>query len=109
MLSGRGLPDEHRAYFELVRKYRVPGFLATSLSKMVAQRFAKKAYGSSEGWVPAVVWTVQVMDSPPTLPVSGSCSSLDSLLTLLVSGSRSSPSGLKASQNNLKLLRPLAG
>ena len=57
---GAGLPDEHRAFYTVGKKYRVPGFLATSFKEDVAKRFARSAYASNGGGIPAVVWVVRV-------------------------------------------------
>ena len=40
---GGGLPDEHQAFYTPGRKYRVPGFLATSMREYVATGFADTA------------------------------------------------------------------
>ncbi len=44
----------------LAWQYRVPGYLATSLSKAKAEEFAERAFDESEGKTPVVLWTVQV-------------------------------------------------
>ncbi len=44
----------------LAWQYRVPGYLATSLSQAKAEEFAERAFDESEGKTPVVLWTVQV-------------------------------------------------
>ena len=54
---GGGLPDEHRGFFHPDRKYRVPGFLATSFSRRVAGKFMTWADKRGE---PCVLWIIHV-------------------------------------------------
>jgi hypothetical protein len=54
---GSGLPDQHRSFFQSGRKYRVPGFLATSFSRNVAERFMMWADRRGE---PCVLWIIHV-------------------------------------------------
>jgi hypothetical protein len=54
---GGGLPYEYRHFFQIGHKYRVPGFLATSLHKRVAETFMGSAYLRGE---PCVMWIIQV-------------------------------------------------
>ncbi len=54
---GGGLPDQHRVFFQPGKKYRVPGFLATSFLRQVAGRFMTWANGRGE---PCVLWIVHV-------------------------------------------------
>lgn len=54
---GGGFRNQHQAFFCKGRKYRVPGFLATSLSLHIAKGFARRA----DAQHPRIVWTV-VMD-----------------------------------------------
>ena len=54
---GGGLPDQHRSFFRPGMKYRVPGFLATSFSELVAGKFMAWADGRGE---PCVLWVVRV-------------------------------------------------
>jgi hypothetical protein len=54
---GGGLPDAHRSFFTAGKKYRVPGFLATSFSQKVAEDFMMYADGRGE---PCVLWIVHV-------------------------------------------------
>lgn len=56
---GSGLPDEHRAFYDCMvgSKYRVPGFLATSLNRGTAELFYRRAYS---GGLPAVLYRVYV-------------------------------------------------
>ena len=44
----------------LAWQYRVPGYLATSLSQAKAEEFAERAFDESQGKTPVVLWTVQV-------------------------------------------------
>ena len=55
---GTGFDMQHRTFFEPNKKYRVPGFLATSFSEDTARTFAKKN-GTAWGR-PAVLWVVHV-------------------------------------------------
>ena len=48
---GGGFNDTHKSFFQVGRKYRVPGFLATSFSKEVSISFRDLATGSSILWV----------------------------------------------------------
>ena len=43
-------------------QYRVPGFLATSLSKAKAEEFAERAFDEGEGKMPVVLWTIKAID-----------------------------------------------
>jgi hypothetical protein len=55
---GTGFEDAHRDFFTPGKTYRVPGFLATSFSRAVAERFIfnnATALGK-----PAVLWKVHV-------------------------------------------------
>ena len=56
---GGGFRRYHRAFFEgiLGKKYRVPGFLATSLNREIAAAFAFKAVSSSPCH-PCAVWRI---------------------------------------------------
>ena len=54
---GGGLPDEHRRFYTAGKKYRVPGFLATSFSRQVAENFMMWADSRNE---PCVLWIVEV-------------------------------------------------
>ncbi len=54
---GGGLPDVHRSFFTAGKKYRVPGFLATSFSREVAENFMMYADTREE---PCVLWIVHV-------------------------------------------------
>lgn len=53
---GSSLPDECRSFFEPGRSYRVPGFLATSLSEGVAFGFVHQAVDTGR---PAVLWRIR--------------------------------------------------
>ena len=55
---GGGLPNQHRQFFNAGKKYRVPGFLATSFSQQVADRFMTWADRRGE---PCVLWIVHVV------------------------------------------------
>ena len=55
---GTGFDVQYRAFFEPNKKYRVPGFLATSFSQEKAEEFAKRN-GTVWGG-PAVLWVVHV-------------------------------------------------
>ena len=54
---GGGFDDTHIGFFTPGRQYRVPGFLATSFSRVTATRFLRtaEAYGQQ-----AVMWVVHV-------------------------------------------------
>ena len=54
---GGALPDEHQAFFTVGKKYRVPGFLATSFEESVAERFIYMAYDDGS---PCIKWIVHV-------------------------------------------------
>ena len=54
---GGALPDEHQAFFTAGKKYRVPGFLATSFRESVAERFIYMAYADDS---PCIKWVVHV-------------------------------------------------
>ena len=54
---GGALPDEHQAFFTVGKKYRVPGFLATSFNESVAERFIYMAYADGS---PCIKWVVHV-------------------------------------------------
>jgi hypothetical protein len=60
IFRGTGFDDRYRAFFdsEPNRKYRVPGFLATSFSERIARGFAF-TNGTAMGR-PAVLWVVHV-------------------------------------------------
>lgn len=53
---GTGFRNEHQPFFEKGRKYRVPGFLATSLSEHIAKQFARRADANH----PRVLWRITV-------------------------------------------------
>mmetsp|Transcript_82880 Transcript_82880/g.222304 ORF Transcript_82880/g.222304 Transcript_82880/m.222304 type:complete len:210 (-) Transcript_82880:222-851(-) len=57
---GGSLPEEHKAFFSEGLKYRVPGFLATSLSEEVASKFAERQFDLSNGSAHCVLWIVEV-------------------------------------------------
>eukprot|EP00039_Didymoeca_costata_P002830 m.62946 g.62946 ORF g.62946 m.62946 type:complete len:420 (+) comp11546_c0_seq2:85-1344(+) len=57
---GAVIPKEHIPFFSVGKKYRVPGFLATSFQKRVALRFCQNSWRGNEGKSPAVLWEVQV-------------------------------------------------
>eukprot|EP00292_Cryptomonas_paramecium_P005097 CAMPEP_0113703336 /NCGR_PEP_ID=MMETSP0038_2-20120614/25793_1 /TAXON_ID=2898 /ORGANISM="Cryptomonas paramecium" /LENGTH=428 /DNA_ID=CAMNT_0000627767 /DNA_START=800 /DNA_END=2086 /DNA_ORIENTATION=+ /assembly_acc=CAM_ASM_000170 len=54
---GGGLPDAHRGFYAPGVRYRVPGFLASSMSRDVAYNFYYQAYDQG---LPAVLWRVQL-------------------------------------------------
>ena len=56
---GGGFRSEHRVFFERIlgNKYRVPGFLATSTERWIAEKFADEAY-EDNGAHPCVIWRV---------------------------------------------------
>ena len=54
---GGGLPHNHKAFFQCGTKYRVPGFLATSFSQQVADRFMLWADQRGEN---CVLWIIHV-------------------------------------------------
>ena len=56
-LRGTGFDDQHRDFFTKGKRYRVPGFVATSFSEAVATRFMRtaEAYGRQP-----VMWVVHV-------------------------------------------------
>ena len=47
-LSGGGFDDAHRGFFTVGKKYRVPGFLATSFSEDKAEEFLYRAHVEGE-------------------------------------------------------------
>ena len=55
---GGGLPDAHQPFYVPGKKYRVPGFLATSFSENVAQEFLYRAHVLKQ-W-PAVKWVIEL-------------------------------------------------
>ena len=55
---GGGLSDQHRQFYHVGKKYRVPGFLATSFSQEVAESFMTWADRRGE---PCVLWIVHVV------------------------------------------------
>ena len=65
---GGGLPADHIGFFEgmVGRKYRVPGFVATSFSEAKASEFYIRAY--TERGQPAVLWRVHVDARGETSP-----------------------------------------
>ena len=65
---GGGLPEKARSFFRPGVQYRVPGFLATSLSEEIARRFAERAFDAGAGKLPVVLWTVQVDPEGSTDP-----------------------------------------
>jgi hypothetical protein len=54
---GGGLPDDHRMFYKPGKKYRVPGFLASSFSRTVAENFMVFADARDE---PCVLWIIHV-------------------------------------------------
>jgi len=54
---GSSLPNQHKAFFEVGAKYRVPGFLASSLKQEVTYRFIYEAYDQG---LPAVSWRIEL-------------------------------------------------
>lgn len=57
-VRGGGLPDEHRDFFTPGKRFRSPGFLATSFSEDKAYGFWYRAH--VESGLPAVKWVVYV-------------------------------------------------
>eukprot|EP00039_Didymoeca_costata_P017621 m.326826 g.326826 ORF g.326826 m.326826 type:complete len:424 (-) comp16560_c2_seq75:188-1459(-) len=57
---GAVLPDEHIGFFNVGRKYRVPGFLATSFEQEFAKRFCQRAWHANNEAHGAVIWIVDV-------------------------------------------------
>ena len=57
-VRGGGLPDEHRDFFTPGKRFRSPGFLATSFSEDKAYEFWFRAHVESK--LPAVKWVVHV-------------------------------------------------
>ena len=55
---GSGLPDVHQAFFSAGKKYRVPGFLATSFARGVAKKFLYNTHHGSG--LPVVLWRVHL-------------------------------------------------
>ena len=58
---GGGFRSQHRAFFEgmVGKKYRVPGFLATSAKRSIAVKFAFAAFEEDSSH-PHVIWRVRV-------------------------------------------------
>lgn len=54
---GGGLPAEHRGFYEVTKKYRVPGFLASSEKKEVTDSFVYRAWDAG---VPPVLWHIEL-------------------------------------------------
>jgi serine/threonine protein kinase len=54
---GGGFDEQHRSFFTVGKKYRVPGFLATSLQKNVTQTFMFRAEAAG---YPVVQWCIQL-------------------------------------------------
>ena len=57
---GGGFDDRHRGFFVAGRKYRVPGFLATSFDRRTAERFRDNIGWRPPGGVTNVLWVVHV-------------------------------------------------
>mmetsp|Transcript_29194 Transcript_29194/g.69321 ORF Transcript_29194/g.69321 Transcript_29194/m.69321 type:complete len:530 (+) Transcript_29194:158-1747(+) len=59
---GAVLPQEHLQWYQRMagRKYRVPGFLATSFEQETAEEFAQRAWQALSGKVPAVLYTLKL-------------------------------------------------
>ena len=57
---GGKLPDEHRAFYTVGKKYRVPGFLASTFSRDVAVEFR-----DGNGYPPEAPGFVAKLSSPP--------------------------------------------
>ena len=55
---GGGFDDSHRDFFTVGKRYRVPGFLATSFSEDTADEFLFRAH--VEGGRPAIKWIIQL-------------------------------------------------
>ena len=55
---GGVLPDEHRSFYVSGKKYRVPGFLATSFDKNVSQQFLYNAWKGQK--FPPIQWQIKV-------------------------------------------------
>jgi hypothetical protein len=55
---GGGFKHEYADFFQPGKKYRVPGFLATSFEKSVARGFMERAHQYCG--VPCVLWTIRV-------------------------------------------------
>ena len=66
---GGGFRSQHRAFFEgmVGRKYRVPGFLATSAKRCIAAKFAFDAFDEDSSH-PCVIWHVTVDPRGKTHP-----------------------------------------
>jgi hypothetical protein len=58
LYRGGGMPHEFFGFFTAGKKYRVPGFLATSLNENVARKFMAMANQSRNE--PCVLWIVNV-------------------------------------------------
>ncbi len=55
---GGGMPHEHFGFFTVGKKYRVPGFLATSSDETVARQFMIRANQLRNE--PCILWTITV-------------------------------------------------
>lgn len=53
---GTGFRDRYRSFFVVGKKYRVPGFLATSFSERIARSFAFRQNSK----FPTVIWNIKV-------------------------------------------------
>uniref|UniRef100_A0A6U4TLV5 NAD(+)--protein-arginine ADP-ribosyltransferase n=1 Tax=Hemiselmis andersenii TaxID=464988 RepID=A0A6U4TLV5_HEMAN len=62
---GGGLPDEHFGFYQEGKEFRVPGFLATSVSDEVANGFMVRARAREEN---AVLWRVFLDERGATQP-----------------------------------------
>ena len=56
---GGGFRDEYKEFFTVSKKYRVPGFLATSLKKTTATNFIRMAHKKSDRF-PRILWCIKV-------------------------------------------------
>ena len=54
---GGGLPDEHRSFFTVGKKYRTTRFVATSFRRSVAERFVSRRPDPAVN--KAILWTVR--------------------------------------------------
>jgi hypothetical protein len=54
---GGGLPDQHRPWFTVGKKFRVKGFLATTVNETRADFFMGRAEGNGH---PVVKWIIRV-------------------------------------------------
>jgi hypothetical protein len=70
LFRGGGLPEEYRDFFKPNQQFRVPGFLASSVDEVVADKFMVSAYLRGEKAVKWIITLDPKGEKQPRCPLS---------------------------------------